>query len=162
MGSDVMSEGTEAGPDPVNPVRRDKLARLGDKLDIAERADDDAWITLFFEYERLAIASALATKQPKIKIKTMADMWAADALWDTLWKREKAIKADSAANSAKDSRRMRTAADLAALLALTERDRLIVAAAIRQYQDKKRSNKEAWRRARRLVRIPERDRLPQR
>jgi hypothetical protein len=123
-------------------TRRDKLARLGDKLDAAELANDDAWITLFFKYETLVIERALASKPPKVKIKSTADMWAADRLWMTLWEREEAIKADSAANSAKGSRRMRTAADLAALLAVTDRDMRIVGAAIHQYKADKQANKQ--------------------
>jgi hypothetical protein len=138
-----------------------KLNRLGDKLDAAEKAGRDEWVTLYFEYEPLAIKLAVATHPPKTIIKSTAAFWQADAMVTTLYHRRKSIEADIENNSG-GTRRMRTAADLKALLAVTERDRMIYVAAVRKYQDKKRSDKEAWRRARRAVRIPERDRLPQR
>ena len=137
-----MTENIEANPPPVNPVRRDKLARLGDRLDAADRANDDAAVALYFQYGELAIARALATKPPKIKIKTTADFWAADRLWLALLERQKAIRADSAANSASGTRRMRTAADLGAALMLADRDQRIVGAAIRKYQDEKQAKKQ--------------------
>jgi hypothetical protein len=139
-----------------------RLARLGDKLDATEGDGSDSWVALFFEYEALAIAFALATKQPKVKIKSTGDFWAADALWGTLWDRIKAIKADRAANSASGSRRMRTAADLKALLAVAERDLRIYSAAIQEYKANKTAIKERWQQARRAVRIPARDLVPQR
>jgi hypothetical protein len=143
------------------PVRPHKLTRLGEKLDAAEKAGADNWVTLYFEYEPLAIKHALATRPPKITIKSTAAFWQADAMVTALYKRVKAIEADIENNSG-GTRRMRTAADLKASLAVTKRDWMIVSAAVRKYQDKKRSDKEAWRRARHAVRIPERDRLPQR
>jgi hypothetical protein len=69
-------------------------------------------------------------------------------MWTTLWEREKAILADIDANSVSDRRRLRTAADLKALLAVTRRDTHIYAAAVRQYkagkEAKKQQRKEFW------------------
>jgi hypothetical protein len=136
-----MNNNIEGDTDSVNPVSRDKLARLGDKLDEVERVNDDAAEVLYMQYAALAIARALASKPPKVKIKTTADLWAADALWHTLWEREKSIKPDN-------GRRMRTAADLAAVLMVTDRDRRVVFAAMEQYkankQAKKQQRKEFW------------------
>ena len=113
------------------------MARLGDKLDAAERADDDAWVTLFFEYEPLAVATALATKQPKIKIKTTADYWRADTQWSALHDRARAIQANIASVAAA----MRTNADLKAQLAVVERDIRIYWAALTEYRNNKNATK---------------------
>jgi hypothetical protein len=137
-----MSNNIEADADGVNPVRRDKLTRLGDKLDAAEKAERDEWVTLYFEYEPLAIKLALASRPPKITIKSIADFWQADAMVTALYKRMKAIEADIENNSG-GTRRMRTAADLKASLAVSKRDWMIVAAAIRKYQADKKQRKLA-------------------
>jgi hypothetical protein len=139
-----MSEHIEADANLVNPVRRDKLTRLGDKLDAAEKRGADNWVTLYFEYEPLAIKLALETKPPKISIRTTAEFWQADAMTTALYRRMKAIEADIENNSG-GTRRMRTSADLKASLAVTKRDWMIVAAAVRKYQDKEKRKRNAKR-----------------
>jgi hypothetical protein len=139
-----MTSNIEADADSVNPVHRDKLTRLGDRLDAAEKAERDDWVTLYFEYEPLAIKRALETRPPKITIKSTAAFWQADAMVTMLYKRMKAIEADIENNSG-GTRRMRTAADLKASLAVTTRDWMIVAAAIRKYLADKKQRKEFWR-----------------
>ena|SRR5579864_5684605 len=134
-----MTDDIEQPAKGVNPPRRDKLSRLGDKLDATEGDGSDSWVALYMEYEALAIAHALASRLPKVKIKSTAALWAADTLWMTLWEREKAIKANIAAN---DRRRLRTVADLKALLAVTERDMRVYAEAMRQYKADKQANKQ--------------------
>jgi hypothetical protein len=137
-----MTKDIDQATEAVNPVRRDKLTRLGDRLDAAERRGPDEWVTLYFEYEPLAIKLALATKPPKITIKSTAELWQADAMGTALFLRMKAIEADIENNSG-GTRTMRTAADLKASLAVTTRDFRIVAAAIRKYQADKRAKKQA-------------------
>jgi hypothetical protein len=152
VGSHAMTKDIEQAAEAVNPVRRDKLARLGDKLDAAEKhRDDDEWVGLFFEYEALAIKLALKTRPPKITIKSTAAYWQADAMVTTLYHRMKAIQADIESNSG-GNRTMRTAADLKASLALTKRDWMIFHAAIRKYQDDKKRRKEFWRTMRKAER----------
>jgi len=138
----MMTKDIEQAPEVVNPVRRDKLTRLGDRLDAAEKAGPDAWVTLYFQYEPLAIKLALAAKPPKITIKSTADFWQADAMRTALYQRMIAIESQMNADGVQN-RTMRTAADLKASLAVTKRDWMVVSDAIRKYQDDKRANKQA-------------------
>lgn len=134
------------------PVRLDKLTRLGDKLDAAERhRDDDEWVGLFFAYEALAFKHALATRPPKITIKSTAAFWQAEAMYTALYQRMKTLEADIENNSG-GSRTMRTAADLKASLAVTKRDWMIVAAVVHKYLDGKKQRKEFWRTVRKAER----------
>ncbi len=135
-----MSNNIEADADGVKPVSRGKLERLGDKLDATAGDGSDSWVPLYMEYEALATARALASKPPNMKIKTTADYWAADERWRTLWRRENAIKAEVDSGNL----RVRTVADLKALLAVIQRDWRIVFAATEQYQAKKQKRKEFW------------------
>lgn len=62
----------------------------------------------------------------------------------------------------KNERGLRANADIKAALSLACRDWQIVAAAVRSYDAAKHRRREAWREARRLVKIPACDRVPQR
>jgi len=137
-------------PSPeVKTVRADKLSRLGDKLDAAEKhREDDEWVGLFFAYEALAIKHALAARPPKITIKSTIAFWQADAMVTALYQRMNAIESQINADGV-ENRTMRTAADLKASLAVTKRDWMIVAAVVRKYLDGKRQRKDFWRTMRR-------------
>ncbi len=139
-----MDQDIEKAAEGVKPVRRTKISQLGDKLDAAEKANDD-WASLYFEYEPLAIKRALETRPPKISITTTAALWQADAMASTLYKRRVAIEADQHANNTSDKRSMRTAADLEASLAVTKRDFRIVCAALTKYKDKEKRKKNVKR-----------------
>ena len=141
--------------------RRDMLTRLGDALDAADASGSDEWPALFDEYLALATKRALATPLPKVKIKSTADYWHADEVRSAAYKRTMALKAEIETCDSED-RCLRSAADLQAAYAAAYRDWQIIAAAVRNYNAAKRRSRAAWRRARRLVRIPQRDRVPQR
>jgi hypothetical protein len=141
--------------------RLDKLERLGAKLDAADKSGGDEWAGLFDMYAALALKRALATRPPpKVQIKSVAGFWQVNAMLGHAYDRVKAIEAEISDNETKGS--LRANCDLKAALAVAHRDWQVIAAAVRAHNDRKKAKREAWREARRLVRIPERDRIPQR
>jgi hypothetical protein len=144
----------------VNPVSRDKLTRLGDKLDAADLDGGDDWVGLFFEYEALALKHALQSKPPKVTIKTRRMYWRVWGQLSAVYQLQKDMAA--AISDPPTKRSMRQAADLKAMQAVAHRDWQIIAAEIRKYEADQKASRARWREARRAVRIPERDRIPQR
>lgn len=67
-----MGDDIERIAEGVKPPRRDKLSRLADKLDAADKNGGDDWPALFDEYLALATARALRTRPPKVQIKSVA------------------------------------------------------------------------------------------
>ena len=122
-------------------IRRDKLTRLGDKLDAAVKIDNDEWATLFFEYEALTLKHALQSPPPRIAIKSITGFWQARTTATALYRRMKAIEADIAQHAG--DRRLRIAADLKASWAVTRRDWLVIEADIKNYEIDKQTKKRA-------------------
>lgn len=135
----------------------DKLTIVGDKLDAAEKAGRDH-SELLYRYRALAVDRALAIKPPRIKIKNVASYWTADAAWRAATDRGRQIERDleSAAGTLRDR------ADLEAAYIVAQRDSKSIFDAISTYETNKKAKIKRWRDAARAVRIPERDRLPQR
>jgi hypothetical protein len=116
-----MSDDVEQDADGVNPVRRDKLTCLGDKLDAAEKANSEDWPNLFLEYRECATEHALNARLPKIRMTTYPDRRRAREALDVARQHFDLLKADLEF-AADDDRSMRAAADLHALVAVAERN----------------------------------------
>lgn len=132
-----------------------RLTRLGDKLDAAT---GDDWPRLRDDYTALAIKRALSARPPKVQIKSRTAYWHTLTVLIAAYNRVKDLKAQLEGRMV-GSRAM---ADLKAAHAVAHRDWQVIAAVVRDYEAKQKRSIAAWQRARRLVKIPARDRLPQR
>jgi hypothetical protein len=130
----------------ATPTSRDKLTRLGEKLDAAEKSGGDQWVVFNDEYAALAMAKAMATRPPKIKkIKTTVDYYAIMAQWKATVHRTKALDEQLKDNS--DERSLRTFADLMAARAVAARAWMAYGEALSEYLDTKSRRKQAWEKA---------------
>jgi hypothetical protein len=121
------------------PVSRDRLSRLGDKLDAADK-DGGEWVGLYDDYEALVTARALKARPPKIKtIKSIADYWTTDALLVSIGGRRNELAAELAKP---DQYGLRAIVDMRAAYAVARRDHAVVYEAIKKYKDGKEAGKQ--------------------
>lgn len=116
---------------------RDRLSRLGDKLDTADVVHDDKWLALYDEYAALALARALSARPPNVKFNSPGSYWTACA---TLWAVADRARALAAERDIPHS--FRATADLDAAYAAAYRDWQVVAQAKRDDEDRKAANKQ--------------------
>lgn len=126
----------------VKPVSRDKLERLGAKLDAADKSGGDNWAGLYDDYRELVMARALAKRTPKVSFNTPGNYWTAMAMLMAVAERSRALDAQR-----KEATKltMRAAADLEAAAAAALRDWQVIAEAKRANDRKQQNNKAFWR-----------------